>query len=159
MTEDGKVYGVGKNDRLQLGLEKKMKDERDEILEIFGLPQVIDGFNEYETNEESKGDYYNERIVQISAGKFHSIFLSDKGNVYALGNNRFGQIGFSNFLYKEAEKPRKIDTGGVKITHISAGHHHNLLIDEEGKLYGFGSDSIGQLLARTEQNNPGYLNT
>jgi len=44
-----------------------------------------------------------------------------------------------------AEEPIEVFTDGIKITKISAGWHHNLLLAEDGRLYGFGARINGQL--------------
>lgn len=81
----------------------------------------------------------------MSAGKFHSIFLSELGNLYTLGSNMHGQIGLSNHIYDFARVPFLVNTEGLKIKQISAGHHHSLIVDSEGKLFGFGSNKLGQI--------------
>jgi alpha-tubulin suppressor-like RCC1 family protein len=157
LTKEGSVFGVGKNDRFQLGKEKRDADESGEVTGVFGLPSQINGFNEFDTSDVSEGDYYSERIVQIEAGKFHSLFLSDSGNIYALGNNIHGQLGFSSYLYKSAEKPTLLMLDGLKVKQIASGFHHNLVLSEEGKIYGFGSDAVGQIRARNNSEHQGFL--
>lgn len=39
----------------------------------------------------------NEKVVKISTGFHHSIFLCLSGNLYSLGFNNHGQCGTSNF--------------------------------------------------------------
>lgn len=43
------------------------------------------------------------------------------------------------------EEPVEVFTDGLKIKEISAGWHHNLLLSEDGRLYGFGARLNGQL--------------
>lgn len=144
LDEHGTVYGIGKNDRFQLGEEKKLRDESGEITNIFGEAAPIYGFTL--TQEEKQASIKDdESIVQIAAGKFHSLFLSELGNLYSLGANMYGQVGLSNFVYDFARKPDLINTDGMKVKQIAAGHHHNLVLDEEGRIYAFGSNLVGQI--------------
>jgi regulator of chromosome condensation len=77
-------------------------------------------------------------VKKVAAGKFHNVFLTESGKLFGLGFNRFGQIGVSNALYMHAEHPVEIFTDNMKITDISAGAHHTLVLNEEGRLFGFG---------------------
>ena len=43
------------------------------------------------------------------------------------------------------EEPIEVFTDGVKIKAIDAGWHHNLLLGEDGNLYGFGARLNGQI--------------
>lgn len=38
----------------------------------------------------------DEKIISVSAGKFHSLFLTKTNEVYACGGNNFGQLGIGN---------------------------------------------------------------
>lgn len=130
LDENGKVYGVGKNNKFQLTRLLKESNEYGEIMDKYGLPQEI---------------IFEERIAQISAGKFHSLFLTESNKLYSTGFNMHGQTGFSNTLYDHIEVPTEVDTAGIKIAKIVSGNHHNLILSEDGKLYGFGSSVSGQI--------------
>ena len=77
-------------------------------------------------------DYFNEPVAAISAGKFHSLFLTESGRLFGLGYNKYGQLGISNSLYLHAEEPVEIFTDGIKIKQLVSGAHHNLILSEEG---------------------------
>ena len=34
-------------------------------------------------------------VTQVAAGSNHSLFLKEDGSLYAMGNNRFGQLGLA----------------------------------------------------------------
>ena len=65
--------------------------------------------------------------------------------MYSCGFNKYGQLGFSNSLYVHIEEPIEVFTDNLKIKHITVGNHHNLLIGEDDRLYGFGARMNGQL--------------
>ena len=91
-------------------------------------------------------DYFpEEKLKQAEAGKFHSLFLTESGKVYSVGFNKYGQLGLSNSLFIHAEEPVEVFTDNVKIKQIVVGSHHNLLLGEDGRLYGFGARMHGQL--------------
>jgi len=83
------------------------------------------------------------KLKQVAAGKFHSLFLTETGKVFASGYNKYGQLGVSNSMYMHAEEPIEVFTDGLKIEKISVGWHHNLLLADDGKLYGFGARMNG----------------
>lgn len=119
------------NNRYQLGALKKHKDEQGEVFDKYGGPTPIDGFNE--------------PVTQMAAGRFHSLFLTKSGKVYTLGSNAYGQAGVSNYLFPHVEEPTEVYTEGLNIKQIACGNHHNLVLDDEGRMYGFGSRVRGQI--------------
>jgi alpha-tubulin suppressor-like RCC1 family protein len=71
------------------------------------------------------------KIVQISAGCIHSLFLNDEGQVFGCGNNEHGQITIP------VDVGRKIQ--------ISAGGSHSLFLSEFEQVFGCGHNDDGQL--------------
>ena len=99
-----------------------------------------------EAEEDSTLPYFGgEKLKQVAAGKFHTLFLTESGRVYSIGFNKYGQLGVANSMYMHAEEPIEVFTDGVKIKQIDAGWHHNLLLGEDGNLYGFGARWNGQI--------------
>ena len=82
----------------------------------------------------------------MSAGKTYSLFLTNKGNVYSIGSNLYGQLGVSNIL-KDLSKNivRVYFPGDPFIVKMKSGEHHNLFLSKDGVLYGNGDNSLGQL--------------
>ena len=93
--------------------------------------------------EQSQPYFDGERIKQVACGKFHSLFLTDSGRVFAVGFNKYGQLGVANSLYMHTEEPIEVFTDGVEVKEIRAGWHHNLLLGTDGNLYGFGARMNG----------------
>lgn len=71
--------------------------------------------------------------------------MTESGRVYSVGYNKYGQLGVSNSIYMHAEEPIEVFTDGMKIKEIATGWHHNLLLNEEGELFGFGARMNGQM--------------
>ena len=83
-------------------------------------------------------------IVAISAGKYHSLFLNDKGRVYSCGYNNEGQLGHGNKT--NCNLPTLIDAlADSNIVAISTGVDHSLFLDEYGRVYSCGRNDYTQL--------------
>ncbi|MQL86304.1 hypothetical protein Taro_018834, partial [Colocasia esculenta] len=65
--------------------------------------------------------------VYVACGGAHTLFLTEKGHVYATGLNNFGQLGITTDT-GHALVPIKASTFPKKITQISAGYHHSAAI-------------------------------
>ena len=82
--------------------------------------------------------------VSVSAGANHILAIGSDGNVYAWGNNEFGQLGTGNTT--SISTPTVIT--GLRDKHIvsvSAGNCFSLALDENGNVYSFGKNNKGQL--------------
>ena len=126
LTEDGEVYAFGYNGKGQLGLNNKT----DRL-----VPTKIDSTH-----------YGNKKIAQIFAGSLHSFVLTEDGEIYAFGLNGNGQLGLNDKTDRLV--PTKIDSthyGNKKITQISLGGLHSLILTEDGETYAFGYNKKGQL--------------
>ena len=97
-------------------------------------------------------------IVQFICGGAHSLFLDSEGNVFSVGDNSSGQLGFGhntnqNVLNKIPNIPP------IKI--ISCVRTSCYLIDFEENLWTFGNNSYGQLCHdnKTNINTPKIIDT
>ncbi len=93
---------------------------------------------------------YLDNVIQVAPGFLHTIALLNNGRVVSWGRNQFGQLGIGNATYQQTnEYPqtvlRAINTPLENIIAISAGENHNLAIDSDGRLWTWGSNSLGQL--------------
>lgn len=87
----------------------------------------------------------NVEIMEIASSSTanHTLALSIDGDVYAWGDNTYGQLGF------ESENslvliPTKIETLS-NIKYISIGEKHSLALTKTGALYVWGDNTYGQL--------------
>ena len=97
-------------------------------------------------------------IVQFVCGCHHNLFLDSEGNVYSVGNNKYGQQGLGhntnqNVLSKIPNIP--------PILTISCVLSSSYLIDFERNLWSFGANDHGQLGHgdETSLNAPKVINT
>ena len=78
-------------------------------------------------------------ITQVAAGRDHSLILVD-GKVFAFGANDDDQVG-----YDTGGKPWPIEGIENKIVAIGCGSSFSTALDDNGNLYGWGSNEDGQL--------------
>jgi alpha-tubulin suppressor-like RCC1 family protein len=82
-------------------------------------------------------------FCQISAGASHSLAIDKNGRAWAWGNNSSGQLGDNSITSKLT--PVSV-LGAIKtFCQISAGINHSLAIDKNGRAWGWGLSSAGQL--------------
>eukprot|EP01091_Cochliopodium_minus_P021293 TRINITY_DN9673_c0_g1_i1.p1 TRINITY_DN9673_c0_g1~~TRINITY_DN9673_c0_g1_i1.p1 ORF type:complete len:212 (-),score=54.34 TRINITY_DN9673_c0_g1_i1:262-897(-) len=84
-------------------------------------------------------------MIPLSTSSFshHNIFLHENGDIYAWGNNFYGQCGLSLII----NRPTKIlhQLQSIHIKSIVLGEHHSLILQKNGELFGFGRNNFGQL--------------
>jgi uncharacterized repeat protein (TIGR02543 family) len=100
-----------------------------------------------------------EKIIQIDLGYYHSMALTNLGNVYTWGINNYGQLG--NFSTINSNIPINIrsyfNLSSLEIiTKISAGYWHNGVITNFGNVYTWGYNSHGRLGRQTSYLHPFY---
>lgn len=123
LTESGRVYSYGRGLRGQLGLEN-LEDCFEQQKEIEALAGI--------------------KIMQISAGGWHSLVLSEFGDIYSFGWNESGQLGLKS---QDAIKalPTLLEIGDISFISISCGSRHSMAASENGDLYAWGWNKYGQL--------------
>jgi alpha-tubulin suppressor-like RCC1 family protein len=88
-------------------------------------------------------DFYTSKMVSCSAGEDHSMAIDESGNLWAWGDNRWGQLG-DGTSYHTKSKPELIFSH-TKIRTVSAGEGFTMVIDESGGLWAMGENGYGQL--------------
>ncbi len=138
LDENGKVYTWGYNEDGQLG---------NGTTRTSTIPICIS-----DKENELKG----KRIVDISAGLFHTVALDEGGKVYTWGYNRYGQLG--NGTTENSTTPicisdKENEIKGKKIVKIVAEGYTTVALDENGKVYTWGYNEDGQLGNGTTENS------
>ena len=99
-------------------------------------------------------------IQKVALGSTHSIVVNNKSRLFTWGWNDSGQLGHNP--YEVEKKEWKQNSGAskqlimpdysslklcdyAKIKQIECGEDHNLIRDENGNIFAFGSNSKGQL--------------
>ncbi|GAA5865477.1 hypothetical protein JCM8547_001258 [Rhodosporidiobolus lusitaniae] len=103
-----------------------------------------------------KGDLADEKVVAASCGTMHTLFLTEKGEVYAVGTGEKGVLGNgstgehiagSRVLFTVQSEPLLVEGAleGKKIVQITSGQQHNIAMDNEGYCYAWGFGGLGRL--------------
>lgn len=109
----------------------------------------------------SKADQAS-KIIGISASANSSYALDDKGQVWAWGQNKYGNLGQNSLCnprdncVDETTRPIKVKLPeNTVITEIATGKDHVLALTDQGKVYAWGLNASSQVGYRGE----GYKNT
>uniref|UniRef100_A0A336LYC2 CSON004352 protein n=1 Tax=Culicoides sonorensis TaxID=179676 RepID=A0A336LYC2_CULSO len=130
INEWGQVFSWGSNELSQLGFETENDVTTPKIIRTLAT----------------------KRVIQIACGQFHSLALTDSGDLYAWGANGYGQLGLG-MTCEKVTKPTLIKSlQGVPISFICCGGNHSFAVSKSGAVFGFdggvftcGLGSFGQL--------------
>ncbi|PRP87288.1 S-layer protein [Planoprotostelium fungivorum] len=131
LTEDGKVFSWGWGGYGQLGDGHTEDRQRPVEIEVFKNLQ--------------------KKVKAIACGGWHSMALTEDGQVYTWGWGEFGALGHGDKTAKN--EPTLLDTFSkdkITIKTITAGSRHSLFGADDGRVFGCGLSSQGQLGEATE---------
>nr|XP_023021233.1 uncharacterized protein LOC111509680 isoform X1 [Leptinotarsa decemlineata] len=120
LTDYG-VYSWGSNTYGQLGLGSCVQESP--------YPQILSSIPHL-------------KIIDLSAGQYHSVALTSSGKVYTWGWGIHGQLGHGNCDNEFFPKLLQFDH---PVKQVAAGHAHTLILTCDGRIFGFGSNIFGQL--------------
>ena len=100
-----------------------------------------------------------ERIIAVTSGLEHSLLLTSSGRVFSAVSSSTsfpsrGQLGVPGLTWATRPKgpydqPHELSTlRGFNIKAIAVGDLHSLALDTEGRVFGFGDNSVGQLASQ-----------
>ena len=137
LDEDGTVWSCGDYEYGQLG-----KDPHDDTRHLRPLTSIT-----------------GTRILQIAAGRQHSLLLTATGGVLAFGDDMYSQLGVGSDVadvhpnmppeapgYPKVWVPTPVPGfAGRRVVEVSAGAFHSAAVDEMGALWTWGQDENGKL--------------
>ncbi|XP_068180155.1 inhibitor of Bruton tyrosine kinase [Antennarius striatus] len=123
-TDPTEVYTWGNNTNFSLGHGNQESRQHPEIVDVFARTGVY--------------------IKQVVLCKFHSVFLSQKGQVFTCGHGQGGRLGHGD--EQTYLVPRMVE--GLMSHHcsqVAAAKDHTVVLTEEGYVYTFGLNTFHQL--------------
>ncbi|KAL0129864.1 hypothetical protein PUN28_001850 [Cardiocondyla obscurior] len=130
LAENGDVYSMGMGIRGQLGHNE---------LENCDNPRLIEALAGL-------------KVVQISAGGWHSAVVTDQGDLYTWGWNSNGELGIENKGRKVYAVPAlvdfKNDTGEnieINVKRVECGNSFTICLMDDNYFWGCGTNKYGQL--------------
>ncbi len=131
LKENGDLWAVGQNDNGQLG------DGQGRV----GSKEV----NPVQVKTAEGAAMTG--IAQVSAGLGHTMILKENGDLWAVGQNNFGQLGDGST--DERLNPVQVKTAGgaamTNVAQVSAGLKHTMILKTNGTLWAVGNNKDGQL--------------
>lgn len=124
LDADGHVYSCGLNTKCQAG---SANVEQENIL-MFQRVCTLE----------------HEIVIDICCGWDSSAALTNNGELYVWGSNRYGQLGLDPSEFPSISHPHRISFN-EKIKNVSMGLRHTAVITESRKIYVCGSNNRGQL--------------
>jgi len=137
LTSTGQLYAFGDNEYGQLGSTASL--EPDATPTLVTLPGAAG------------------RVIAIAAGLDHSLALTSTGQLYAFGENRYGQLG--NAMNEKTSEPNATPSlvtlpgASGRIVQIAASGWDSFALTSAGELYAFGENDFGQLGNTTNNKN------
>nr|XP_048292637.1 probable E3 ubiquitin-protein ligase HERC6 isoform X2 [Myodes glareolus] len=91
------------------------------------------------------------KIIQVSCGHYHSLALSEDGQVFSWGSNSQGQLGLGKNFSSQASPQKVKSLEGIPLAQVAAGGTHSFALSLTGTSFGWGSNSVGQLALSGEK--------
>lgn len=79
----------------------------------------------------------------VSCGRYHTLLINSAGELWCCGYNVYGQLGVGSTSTTITSLTKS--TIGFPVTKAAGGHYHTVVIGQDGKAYGVGSNSQYQL--------------
>lgn len=95
-------------------------------------------------------------VLSVKAGEQHSLAMTENGDVYSWGSNRFGQlgVGLDGETLLSNPLPQKVVMGGGELAEcIGTGSRHSSVVTRNGKVLLWGWGEEGQLGNGVEMNS------
>ena len=158
-SQDTYMLDVRYDSRTVLGLPSNWPASAFQIPTCLKLQDVTSQGQHYVETLVVYNPFYYESVLQVVAGSFHSLALTESGYVYSWGWNNDGQLGMGP-LETQTSIPYPsqityfIQTKPILITRIAAGYAHSVAIATDGTLYTWGNNKYGQLAQGDNLNRP-----
>ncbi|OIW01233.1 hypothetical protein TanjilG_10394 [Lupinus angustifolius] len=85
-------------------------------------------------------------VEKIAAGLWHTLCVTEDGQIYAFGGNQFGQLGTGSDQTETS--PRQLEAScfeNKRSSIVSCGARHSALLTDDGHIFTWGWNKYGQL--------------
>ncbi len=96
-----------------------------------------------------------DKVVVVSAGSYHSCFVTERGKLYGCGSNIYSQLALSNSVGKfqqclkvptllnldALDKSNDSNDSTLKFTHVTCNNKESIVATESGNVYCLGVDN------------------
>ena len=131
----GSVIAWGNNNEGQLGVDAS-------------------GINRFAGIKDEAGNTI-QNIIKVAAGQNHVLALAGNNMLLAWGDNKHGQLG--NGENQSVATPLYVGNGSFGelfgVVDIGAGNNHSVAVMENGQVFTWGENKLGQLGIRSKQNS------
>jgi alpha-tubulin suppressor-like RCC1 family protein len=88
----------------------------------------------------------HKRVIECDGGYYHSIILTDDGEVWTAGASQYGKLGIGkdNNTKEKAHVLQSLKDCGEMARSVSSGGYHSAISTVSGQAYLFGHGSFGQ---------------
>ena len=147
LSDSGEVWVWGSNSSGQHGeLSKAIEKRFEESTKVKDLGYSGDlPWACYPTQVPRFDIKSNRRVTLICTGSEYILAVENNKKTYAWGKNSEGQLGIGKTSPFVTEPETIKEFVGIPISHIAAGESHTLVVDREGDVYAFGSNTNGRL--------------
>ena len=124
VTRSGELYtwGHGKGGRLGHGDESTLPE-----------PAIVSFF-------------VGRKVRSIALAENHSVCITDAGDIWCWGSNRYGQLGQGSRTAAISVNPVRVDSlRKFSVVSVAAGSTHTVCVCNQGEVFAWGSNKHGQL--------------
>ncbi|WKU07154.1 hypothetical protein [Micromonospora sp. HUAS LYJ1] len=86
----------------------------------------------------------NMDMIDMEGGYLHSVAVTNVGEVWAWGDNAYGQLGDGTQTSRSAPV-QSLMPAGTNAVKVTAGQRHTLALTDAGKVFAWGGNNVGQL--------------
>ncbi|XP_078065282.1 putative E3 ubiquitin-protein ligase HERC3 [Mustelus asterias] len=97
------------------------------------------------TNPQLLKSLCQKNIIQVACGSNHTMALSEDGELFAWGQNTYGQLGLGTQEASQSVPQSVISLTGMPVAQITAGGEHSFALSVSGAVFGWGRNNHGQL--------------
>ena len=81
-------------------------------------------------------------VAAVAAAKHHTVLCTTAGEVFTMGSNRHGQLGYA---VDSQPTPRRVTSLRQRVVALAAANKHSVAVTAAGDVYTWGSNVLGQV--------------